>query len=1454
MLRRASIAAAAAPASALQHRSLFGWGKGRYDDWASPLDPSYQRYARYHTLKSRAKLLKSLKRRSKFEWDVNQRPFFTPRHIRFASHWNSDRPGSPWNKYAQNQAKDRQDRRDQNPYDEAEGEGYELTQREKEWKERMEFMRKRIERDPYEAVFGKRFEPFWSPLVPSWMREQMGLPGWDREKVRGVSSKAGTPQKSDASMENLKKDLESKTVQAKHHSERVTEPAPVNAKRTSSEVWPGAKAEAAPKAVSSSTTSPQNFASYNATSWNSWSNKTRRTEWDSATGLVKRFEYDPISNRYVQIEGPQASTEAAERKLETAESEEYKNALAQQTPKSKGKEAAPPLPARSGDMRSLINTPSMAASRKSNLQSDTSRPSVPADGVPKTHSALANLPKDDLDLLTADNVRASMGKIKQQAAGASRSSTPTEKAAMKTRFDNTVSEHDAEVEDIIRDRELAKYDKRQRSASEWDQAEEAVLTERELQFLKEKKAKLLRDERGLYHIERVKKAIAKLDGQIGKVEARLRQEMAVSQEGVDAILERDDIDLEEKLGAISASTPSVRQHKPAAKLQTSLDRSAAADKETSTLRPAIDRLQRKPLEDLDDSAAHESTEPLSAPISNAVPQGWSDAADRLQADRVWRTTGKQPYPMAPRWIDDMNARKAAWKNSRPTPSQEEMEKKAKVEKANTLLEKEVAEQKVRMQAHEAKVKNEVKMDPIEKELSKLDSPSTFVTENKRIKQLESELLAAKSAAVHASTGKSAEAAIQGERKYIEKIRSLRTELDMAYKQSSFHADEYVQRIQGLEAELGKYKNSPILREHDIHGSTARMPATVKVASGNAGAREESSKYMEKIKGLRKELDMAFKQSAVQGEKHVERIRYLESELSKARKASSTLSKPAGLSQTAAAKTSAADTKIKEVQAEGDFDPKICKFAADSEKWYKQPSCPPQPSKLEIEQAEQRVKNQKVKEIYEKEYGVLGDRQHQNSETAWPRSIAAETTQAKSAATAKEATNVHDDVHLGKALAKHEKGADRYAYHEDGLAAEIDASVQAEQQAKLALQESESRKTQALMAPESSGKMRSTIAQELQPKKAQEAYGKKIVDDAMPKLIPTEISKKAVSKSENTPIEAGSGVQWEEWQEPPLYKVLAYDSGNDKFSTAETTANFFGNETAISIPEALSKLYQPARFVPHFAELQREGYQAIYGTRDLLVFKKVMSSSPAPAKQADAAFAQASLVDHGLIKPKENSMAEDAANYYEEYGSKSEKTYDPTSVENGKLMPYENAMAQEAAQAYDHARKYPPINPIDGTSGSTHITEVSTGNFASTTGFVNHDPVFSSEDSRSVMDDNGGATVEGATTELKSARDQEKEDEYKHYPRVRREEAVFSGSRRKWNDRQERHHRRSQQEQQRNRSHRKPGGGLVAWVFKVGVGAAAVSYVIGVAAEYSRQDRRERERWQQILEGKRGRLE
>lgn len=1441
------------------------------------MDPSYHRYAKYHTVKSRAKLLKSLKRRSKFDWDCNQRPFFSPRHIRFASHFNRGGPGSTWNQFARNQSGNQQAKAQEKPTrdDDDGSEGYELSQREKEWKERMEFMRKRIEQDPYEVVFGKRFEPFWSPLVPSWMREEMGLRGSDRHKSRGwekSTTQRVEPQDRQRNIQDIhdvKQSLESQPSQDRQDIAAKREHKDDPGLSYGSDLWPESKAdllstrkdaiddpglsatskaqpssksEPAPKAPAG-TSSPRSYASYNSTSWNSWSNKTRRTEWDSASGKVKRFEYDPITNRYVQIEGP-LSSEGREMKLERAESDDYKSAIAGQTPtKQPSSNKKPSPPTRPGDMRSLINTPSGDVVETVGRVSNADKQEGGRPASPTRPAALANMPKDDIDLLTADNVLASMGKTRKPESP-SKATKTAERAAMNAKFDHPISEHDAEVDDIIRERELAKFDNRQHSKqakSQWDAAEEQVMLERDIHALTEQKAKLLRQERNAFHIESIKKEVAKLDKQIGKLESRLDSDTTTS------IPSRNDVDLQQKSGLSSASEPK----KSAEKLQTTLDRNnqAAEKLRPMTLQPSLDRLQSgKPIRDLDDSAAHESTEPLPTPISNAVPAGWSDAADRLQADRVRRTASKKPYPMPRRWIDDMNARKAQWEATKPQPTKEELEKRKRIEKANALLSAEVNDQKLKMAAHEDRLKERAHRG-LEEELAKRESPSTMTKEEKRIHQLETELAETRKLAVNASSGKPATEAVKDEKKYVDKIRNLRAELDVAYKQSSVHAEEYMHRINGLETELAKFKETPTaVREHDMPEHDVPRTPTRPSNATSAGFDADKAKYVDKIKSLRQELDRTFKQSAVQGEKHIERIRYLESELAKNRQHSSVTS-----SSKPATSVGSADTKAKEVQAEGDFDPKICDFAAaDGGKWCKQPTCPPRPSKAEMAQAEQKARDRalvdEVKGIYEEHYGPIDaeHRQPPNSKSA-----------ARDGVKDKAVGEVEHDPALGKALGEHEGKVKGYGFQPDGLAEELKLKGKVAREAEMARQEQD--------------------AHDAQVSSPSVQYNKRIVDDASPKLIPTELASKQSENrttTQNVPPAAAAGIEWES---PPLYKVLAYDSGNDKFSTATTTTPAFSGatvETPISIPQALSQLYQPARFVSHFAELQREGFQVIHGTRDLLVFKKVKISNatPSASKEADdvSSSGKPSLVDHGLIKPKENGMAEDAANFYGKHAGREGKgkRHDTTSLETGKiLVPYENALAQEAAHAYDEnaavsktGARHPAVNPIDGSSGlsgGTPLEEVSTGNFASPTGFVNHDPVFPAEGGP--KDDFGGAVVEGADTRLKSARAQAREHEgngagvesgrYSPATRVRREEPVFSGSKKRWNERHERHHRHPRSH---HRAHRRRGG-LFGWVVKVGVSAAAVSYVIGVAAEYSRQeDVRERERLRGILEGRTGR--
>ncbi|GAB1744096.1 hypothetical protein NU219Hw_g1127t1 [Hortaea werneckii] len=1444
------------------------------------MDPSYHRYAKYHTVKSRAKLLKSLKRRSKFEWDCNQRPFFSPRHIRFASHFNRGGPGSTWNQFARNQSGNQQAKSQEKPTrdDDDGSEGYELSQREKEWKERMEFMRKRIEQDPYEAVFGKRFEPFWSPLVPSWMREEMGLRGSDRHKPRSWD-KAPTPrverqdhQRNLQDLHEVKQRLKSQPSPDRQDTAAKREHKDDPGLSYGSDLWPESKAdllstrrdaiddpglsatskaqppskfEPAPKA-SAGTSSPRNYASYNSTSWNSWSNKTRRTEWDSASGKVKRFEYDPVTNRYVQIEGP-LSSEGREMKLEQTESDDYKSAIAGQTaatkqPSSKEK---PSLPTRPGDMRSLINTPSGDVVETVGHVSNADKQEGGRQASPTRPAALANLPKDDIDLLTADNVRASMGKTRKPV-GPNKATKTAERAARNTKFDHPISEHDAEVDDIIRERELAKFDNRQhnkQAKSQWDAAEEHVMLERDIHSLTEQKAKLLRQERDAFHIESIKKEVAKLDKQIGKLESRLDSDTTTS------MTARNDVDLQQKLGRSSAAEP----NKSADKLQTSLDRSnqAAEKLRPMTLQPSLDRLQSgKPIRDLDDSAAHESTEPLPTPISNAVPAGWSDAADRLQADRVRRTASKKPYPMPPRWIDDMNARKARWEATKPQPTQAELEKRSRMEKANALLNAEVNDQKLKMAAHEDRLKEKAHRS-LEEELAKHKSPSTLTKEEKRIQQLEAELAETRKLAVNASTGKPATEAVRDEKKYVDKIRNLRAELDVAYKQSSVHAEEYMHRINGLETELAKFKGTPTaVREHDMPEHDVPRTPNKSPRSTDGSLDADKAKYVDKIKSLRQELDRTFKQSAVQGEKHIERIRYLESELAKTRRQHPTA--PSATSSSKSARSvGSADTTAKEVQAEGDFDPKICDFAAaDGAKWYKQPTCPPRPSKEEMAQAEQKARDRalvdEVKGIYEERYGPI-DVEH--------RQVRESKSASGDGVKDKRVAEVEHDPALGKALREHEGKAKGYGFQPDSLAEQLKLKGKIAREAEIARQERDAHEAQAS----------SSLVKD-----------KNIVDDASPKLIPTELASKQNENPTTSEVPpAAGGIEWES---PPLYKVLAYDSGNDKFSTATTTTPAFSGatvETPISIPQALSQLYQPARFVSHFAELQREGYQVIHGTRDLLVFKKVKTSNGTPSSKKEpdvSSSGQASLVDHGLIKPKENGMAEDAANFYGDHARRKDmgKRSDSTPLQTGNiLVPYENALAQEAAHAYDEnaavsktRSRHPAVNPIDGSSGlsgGTPLAEVSTGNFASPTGFVNHDPVFPAQGGP--MDDFGGAVVEGADTKLKSARAQAREydvadgaessSRYSPAARVRREEPVFSGSKRRWNERHERHHRHPRSSYHRTQHRRR--GGLFGWVVKVGVSAAAVSYVIGVAAEYSRQeDFRERERLRGIIEGRTGR--
>ena len=1136
----------------------------------------------------------------------------------------------------------------------------------------METMRKRVEADPYEAVFGKRFEPFWTPLVPRWMKEEMGLSKKESEN---------SPETSDISSRR-----ETNTTAAQPTKE-AGKPTNINTEQQSSR-------------------KPESYSYASSTSWDSQKNKTKRSEWDSVSRKTSNFEYDPVSNRMVPLEARQASTSAQER-VDVPSHFTWKPVVARAEP----------------------------ASESSHTKIDTSRPAATTNS---SHKATESLTKSndppsatrsrnvELESLSANDIRASMGKTSRISA-----EQQQEQQALKQQ---------------IRD---------------WDDS------------------------------------VTKLKAQVS---SNIDETSAV------------------ELGRY---------------LPTTLDRRAQtsnAAQAAKPMQPALQRMQSKTEPesiDLDDSAAHESTEPIQKPVF--VPRDWSKQADILQSERVKRTTGSYPRPTTRptmRWLDDMHARKAEYEARSAAADAEkaasDTKSNADLEKANAMLQAEVASQKLAMSEHQDRSSH--------------------------------------------------------------KIRSLRGELETAYKQSSVHADAFRDRIANLDQELSAAQNT-------------KNEVQVKAIK---------ERYSDKVKGLQKELERAYTQSSVHADEFTKRIKTLESELV-------SLTKAAG--DASDTKRATKESKMSDMQGEGDFCPDVVKFAG-SDMWYKQPSSPPQPSIKEMAKIEQHARDKKlvdqVKSIYESAYGVI-DTQHQqpqssekttldealgehdkNSNYAFKSDGLEAELSGKSSVAANDASArgrfaygyKRDNVDAG--LAKKPSTGVRnpserdYKYQRDNLEAELTKTPlpaskhQSEGEykfekdnleAELAKKTTTDAKSQsereykfkhdnlgAELAKKPSTAVKNTSEQEYKFKDdslesylrnrdqgSQSAVNQKpdrFVHDGLeealskqnksaslarenPKFKPdgleAELKRLAIEKpsyaSDEYEAEAAkipsttdnvgrmeqamasslgselhvparsvtasvaataTGVQW---QQPPLYKVVAYDSGNDRFSTATTTSwDPSVKEQPISIAQALSQLYQPARWTQHFANLQREGYQVVHAREDVLVLKKVKDAG----KAAEAPKASPTAVPHEIQSP---------------------------------------------------------VNPVDGTSRLSKDIRPVTGDYANPTGYVNLD----------IAQELASKPV-GQSTERASAYEDAFDNEYLSSPRIRRQEPVFSGTHRV--DNKNRRARGREAKNDYEARDRKPRS-LLLWTLGVGATTSFVMYVSGSVAEKAKAARLEREAKIPVLENKGG---
>lgn len=74
-----------------------------------------------------------------------------------------------------------------------------------------------------------------------------------------------------------------------------------------------------------------------------------------------------------------------------------------------------------------------------------------------------------------------------------------------------------------------------------------------------------------------------------------------------------------------------------------------------------------------------------------------------------------------------------------------------------------------------------------------------------------------------------------------------------------------------------------------------------------------------------------------------------------------------------------------------------------------------------------------------------------------------------------------------------------------------------------------------------------------------------------------------------------------------FRILAYDAAASKVASSEADS-FFGANEPVAPQEVLSRLHNPAKFVPYFEQMQQDGYEIATGGGDIIVFRK---SSKAP---------------------------------------------------------------------------------------------------------------------------------------------------------------------------------------------------------------------------------------------------
>jgi hypothetical protein len=182
--------------------------------------------------------------------------------------------------------------------------------------------------------------------------------------------------------------------------------------------------------------------------------------------------------------------------------------------------------------------------------------------------------------------------------------------------------------------------------------------------------------------------------------------------------------------------------------------------------------------------------------------------------------------------------------------------------------------------------------------------------------------------------------------------------------------------------------------------------------------------------------------------------------------------------------------------------------------------------------------------------------------------------------------------------------------------------------------------------------------------------------------------------------------------PAIYRVLAYDSSSLQVVIAETTSSVYSADRTLHPAEVLSRLNNPAQFLPHFAQMQADGYEIVSGGGDILVFKKVREagiSSMTAAEPGENAVSAATKINSAESRLQEQQ------------GISNEMERDQPSARPEESSSSASRMVRRQETVYSGGppnwSPYPPPPPVEVNTETETISHEGESSFGRRTRWI-----------------------------------------------------------------------------------------------------------------------------------------